>query len=370
MFLADKFRSVMAERALRKERAGEGPGSPTLVVLPCGGRWEGSSMLWGWDLGAELRKLGWRVTVVPPELDLGARRRVIAEEKPDAILMIKGRHDHNRPALYAPVPCVFVLDDADYVKQDEAELLAEACRTSSHVIAGNEPVAEWVRRHTDKTSIIWVSHPLRDPGFTPPDPATRRNVVAWAHATPMRYPDECKLMLESMRLASRRVDFEFWVYGYRDKPNYAEYAGQLRDAGVNLRTLPFLKRPEYLDTLYQAAVGLHPVCLSHDYSHGKSFGKALSYLVAGVPVVISNNLDHRYFFRNGENGFLANEPEEWAGAVERLLKDPGLRTRVAAQGYEDFERDLSTPSAAGKVDAILRAAIAADPRRRSAVAAG
>ena len=41
-------------------------------------------------------------------------------------------------------------------------------------------------------------------------------------------------------------------------------------------------------------------------------------------------LDYPDFFRDGENGMLANEPEEWVEKIYQLLVETALRDKVAA----------------------------------------
>lgn len=68
---------------------------------------------------------------MPPEFDLAQRRRLLRLERPDAILMIKGRHPLNRPELYGMTPCLFVLDDADYLGASWGEQTLAACRDAA-----------------------------------------------------------------------------------------------------------------------------------------------------------------------------------------------------------------------------------------------
>jgi glycosyltransferase involved in cell wall biosynthesis len=100
-------------------------------------------------------------------------------------------------------------------------------------------------------------------------------------------------------------------------------------------------------------VGLHPVGNSDPFSQGKSFGKLNSYILRGVPIVVQRMLDYPDFFRDGENGMLANEPEEWVEKIYQLLVTPTLRDKVAAQVKRDFQRELSSKAYAQKVHSLL-----------------
>lgn len=76
-----------------------------------------------------------------------------------------------------------------------------------------------------------------------------------------------------------------------------------------------------------------------DWSRGKCGLKVLQYLAAGLPVVANRVGVHSKMVRHGENGFLADAPEEWVSAVRRLAADRDLRRKMGAAGrsFEQFE---------------------------------
>ena len=100
-------------------------------------------------------------------------------------------------------------------------------------------------------------------------------------------------------------------------------------------------------------MGVYPIGNSDPFSLGKSFGKLNSYILRGVTIVVHRKLDYPDFFRDGENGMLASEPEEWVEKLYQLLVNPALRDKVVAQAKLDFKRELSSEAAAQKVNSLL-----------------
>ncbi|MEE4384136.1 MAG: glycosyltransferase family 4 protein [Pseudomonadales bacterium] len=77
-------------------------------------------------------------------------------------------------------------------------------------------------------------------------------------------------------------------------------------------------------------------------SHGEGFGLAVGEaMVAGLPVVAYDLPAVRWFCPDGEAGLLvrAGDVEAFAGALATLLGDPGLRSRMGANGMALIERD-------------------------------
>jgi glycosyltransferase involved in cell wall biosynthesis len=61
----------------------------------------------------------------------------------------------------------------------------------------------------------------------------------------------------------------------------------------------------------------------------------LEAMAAGTPVVSTDAHGNRDFCRHEENCLIAKDtPEAVARALDRVLKDPGLRARLIAEGLE------------------------------------
>jgi len=66
--------------------------------------------------------------------------------------------------------------------------------------------------------------------------------------------------------------------------------------------------------------------------------KVFNYMAAGKPILCSDLPVLREVIEDGRNGILVppDKPEAWAAALQRLLDDPSLRTRLGARAQADF----------------------------------
>jgi glycosyltransferase involved in cell wall biosynthesis len=78
-----------------------------------------------------------------------------------------------------------------------------------------------------------------------------------------------------------------------------------------------------------------------EWSRGKCGLKVLQYMAAGLPVVANPVGVHREMVRHDETGFLAETHDEWVAAMERLVADPALRTRMGSAGRRLVEERYS-----------------------------
>jgi glycosyltransferase involved in cell wall biosynthesis len=301
-------------------------------------------------IARELRRLGWRTIVVPPWLDLRARHAIIGIE-PNAVLFLQqSRHPLNKPALYPNNCCVFDADDADILNNPEQ--VVECLTGSAAVIAGSEFLAEKFRPHNPNVQVIWTGTYIdrSKEGRTVSDNPT----LVWAQGNPFDYPHEAALMLALWTKLAETSQFNVAVYS-SEPARVGEWLAPLTRLGVSHRARPRMRYPEFVASLSGAAIGLQPICTSFAYSQGKSFGKVLAYIAAGVPVVASDEVDHARFFRNGENGLLVRTLDDWVDACKLLLNEPRLGKQLAERAHEDLGRELSTRAAAEKVDKVLDA---------------
>lgn len=330
-----------------------------LVIFPCWSLKEDISVLQrAYNLGKSLRALGWRVTIVPFQLELEQRRRILRLEKPNILFIQKGRHELNFPDLYDAPRIVFDIDDADFLWPDDffipnqKKQAIECCKGSDLVICGSRFVADFCHQYNPNTHIVWTGMARQEQDYPPP--SQRRRIVAWGTSSSVLFVGEREFLAEVMIELREKVDFEFWVYGATDFQALQPFVNRLEKHNVKVKLFPMLSFDEYHKSLENAAVGVQPIGNSDPYSNGKSFGKLNSYILRGVPIVVHRKLDYPDFFRDGENGMLASEPEEWVEKIYQLLVDPALRDKVAAQVKLDFQRELSSEAVAQKVDSLLQ----------------
>ena len=146
----------------------------------------------------------------------------------------------------------------------------------------------------------------------------------------------------------------------------AQALGQVRDAevcvvGADVARLPFSGahvRAWSLETevaeLQRFSVGVMPQP-SGDWMRGKCALKALQYMACGVPCVATPFGAALEFMRDGANGLLVNETEDWLAAFERL-RDPALRRAIGEAGRDTVEQGYSLRNAAPRLLRLLEAA--------------
>jgi glycosyltransferase involved in cell wall biosynthesis len=254
-------------------------------------------------------------------------------------------------------PIVFDFDDAIFLPSvSEANRLIAALKQprkvssiishSSHVIAGNEYLADYARRYNNAVTVIPTS--VDTDRFAPADPAVRAAssngapIVGWIGSpTTGLY---IRGLSNVLRRVAGRHGFVLRLSGAGDG---------LEIPGVTVRNEPWALDREV--ALFNTCdVGVYPLP-DDEWAKGKCGFKAIEFMACGVPVVAAAVGVNREIIDDGVNGFLASSEDEWVDKIGRLLSDPELRRRFAVAGRRTIETRYSLHVNAPTLASTLRA---------------
>jgi len=102
------------------------------------------------------------------------------------------------------------------------------------------------------------------------------------------------------------------------------------------------------------------------WSQGKCGLKVLQYMAAGLPVVANPIAMNKELVQHGSTGLLAETPEQWAAAIERLANDPGLRARMGEAGRQRVVAEFSVGAWGERLAEIVQRTSTAAGRQQAA----
>lgn len=340
---------MLREVSVRSEMLVQTGKGPLVAFLPSDGR-QGAALLRIFNIAAGLRQHGWRTLVLQRKLAPQQRHRLLAELRPDILVMQGARHALNRPHLYPGYPIVYDMDDADFHLPHLADPVTVAMGQVDVVMAGSAYIADWCRGQGAAAQVVWTGMPVSRRRHPPHE--GRPPVVAWAQTRPMTYVREADLVLEVMaRLASVRPDVRLRLYDRRPGDDPA-FAARFRAAGIHTEWNAAMALPDYLASFDDVSIGLAPLCPETPFSRGKSFGKILGYLDRCVPVIASDEGEHGRLFGPG-SGIVSNDPAVWVAKAAWLLSEAESRRSMAESGFSLFRSRLSTEAATLHVAEVL-----------------
>lgn len=241
--------------------------------------------------------------------------------------LLEGRVAYEAALLRRNSRVVFDFDDAIHLGAKEAHV-AWICARAAWVTAGNESLAQFARRHTDRVSVIPTvvdtdSYPA------PPEPHAERPLrIGWL-GSDLSIRETLFAFLPTLAALQQAVGFEFVVVS---KPRPAMPDGPLRWRFVEWSPEVETRIAEHFD------VGIMPL-EDNAFQRGKCGCKLLQYMAAGLPAIASPVGVNARILAGG-HGFPAADPAAWCAALQRL-RDPALRHAHGAAGRRFVEREYS-----------------------------
>lgn len=323
---------------------------PKAMFFPSSLR-EGASHLRAYNISEALQELGWSTAVVPKQLELEQRSRLVRHYDPDILFFQQCRHELNDARHSFGRPYVLDIDDADFFDPKFETRIARTCAGALGVIAGSRFIANWCSKYNSNTRIVWTGTPVTDD--VRPSHGERPPVIAWAQRAPLRYPRELDFVREfHAALTAAGKHFTLRLYGVSTDAERAQIS-PLFGPDADLQLYPLMKYDDFIRSLYGVSIGLSPIIHQSEFSRGKSFGKILGYLDAKVPVIASDEADHALFF-SPDSGVVSNDLGTWVDSAGAMLDQPVLRDSMASRAFHDFKTRLTTEAAAAQIDDYLK----------------
>lgn len=195
-------------------------------------------------------------------------------------------------------------------------------KLADEVIAGNTYLAEYARQFSKHVTIIPTGVNVRE--YEAMAQKQQASVVVgwtgmWSNSKYL------KLIKSALARAHEHADFTVKLVG-----------------GENIRSVSIPSVPvtyevwkleRDLTAITSFAIGLMPLA-DTPWERGKCAFKIIQYFALGIPAIASPVGMNTEVIQEGVNGFLPRTEEEWASAIEKLVKDPDLRRRMGAAGRE------------------------------------
>ncbi len=221
------------------------------------------------------------------------------------------------------------------------------CRMADLVVAGNEGLADFARGlvgPATAVSVVPSTISLRAYPHPPQRRARTTPVIGWtgSHSS----AQYLKPLEGVFRQLARQVPFRLLLVG----------PAAFSIPGVEVEIRPWRSETEVED-LWDMDLGVMPLP-DLPWTRGKCGMKALQYMAAGIPAVVSPVGVNREIVAPGATGFHATTEAEWVDALATLLRSPELRSQMGAAARLEVESRYAAEAHVPRLAGLLRAAVA------------
>lgn len=228
-------------------------------------------------------------------------------------------------------PIIFDFDDAiflasssrsnDFIRKvKNFKNPAEIIKRSARVIAGNAYLAGYAAQYNSNTVIIPTCIDADKYKPTSNNGDNKQIVIGWIGSV------TTAVFLELIRDPLCRILRDFPHVRFKAIGGYFAADSGLESSVINRAW--FLESE--LSELNDIDIGIMPIP-DTDWAKGKCAFKAIIYMSMGLPCVCSSIGANREIIKDGINGFLANNDNEWHDKLEVLIKDVDLRRRIGLE---------------------------------------
>lgn len=204
------------------------------------------------------------------------------------------------------------------------------------VIAGNQYLADYASQFNKNVTIIPTTidtnYHIRKSPYTEKE----KICIGWTGSL---------TTIKHFRLAEKVLVRLKEKYG--DKI-YFKVIGECHYKNENLQIQGICwNRENEISELEEIDIGIMPL-VDDEWSKGKCGFKGLQYMAMEVPAVLANVGVNSTIIQHGENGFIANNDEEWFDLLSQLIDSFDLRQRLGKAGRKTVEERYSVNSQKGK----------------------
>ncbi|MBB5210597.1 glycosyltransferase [Microbulbifer hydrolyticus] len=126
--------------------------------------------------------------------------------------------------------------------------------------------------------------------------------------------------------------------------------GELED---RITETGFSDYSQYIKTLARADINIVPLVID-DFNDCKSAIRFMEASLAGIPTVASSVGDFCNVIKDGENGYLATDSDEWYRKIKLLLNSSDLREKLGKNAQQSVSETLGTREITGSLPEAIK----------------
>jgi len=242
---------------------------------------------------------------------------------------------------------IFDFDDPIFLRKGFKLKMLILTKLADAVVTGSHYLAEWAEKHNKNVFIVPTSIPFASYSkYTKNYQSAGKLVIGWLGNAPAHLENLKSLVPVFQILIDEKIIFKFVLVGSLGDKKIYDIFNSI--PGLEIQFIDSLawENPENIARKIQKFdIGLMPLT-NTAWNQGKCAFKAIEYMACGVAPIASAVGENVYLIQDGENGFLANNNQDWAEKIKNLYKNKeslaliGQRARLTIKDKYSFAANI------------------------------
>lgn len=207
--------------------------------------------------------------------------------------------------------------------------IPEIIKVADHVIAGNDYLAGYAMKYNNNVTVIPTTVDAERFKIDPPKKFVEPYCVGWSGS--FSTIPHFELLIPVLMKIKEHFDGRVYFKVIGDEHYSLEDLGI---QGIRWESLNEVKELSEID------IGLMPLP-DDEWTRGKCGLKGLVYMSMGIPTIMSPVGVNKDIISDGENGYLAETPEEWIRKITYLIEHPDKMAEIGNNGRETVLKRFS-----------------------------
>ena len=205
---------------------------------------------------------------------------------------------------------------------------------------------ELVKRYNKKENVELIRN------YCIPDLSPSEKIVTIGYFGTITHKEDLLLIKDAIitlknKLRNKGIIIKFEIIGVTNNPSNWYTAIKVPHDKTNFTEfIPWLKKTVEWD------IGVAPLEDTY-FNKAKSELKYIEYTALGVPTVCSDIESYNAVIKDGINGFLAKNTEEWVEKLEKLIMNKDLREKIYNNAIKDINTNYNLEDRVKQWDNIL-----------------
>lgn len=249
---------------------------------------------------------------------------------------------------------IFDFDDAVYLHSPFRTKLL--CFISDAVIVAYFSSEAWVKKYNKNVHMIPTSIPFEIYAQEKKDYKHSNEpwIIGWIGNGMDQYVNLQLLGPVFKKLKEQNIDFVFRIVGsLQYKPLHDLFSSILGDKVEFIDKLDWSKPEVIIKEIKKFDISVVPL-VKDEWNRGKYSLKAIETMSLGIPTVVTDTDGAKNLIKNGQNGFLASNTDEWVGNLVKITDmQPDAYRDMGQLARNTIQSDYSLESNVPRIKEII-----------------